>query len=99
MRLHNFNEELNNLAEKCNICDELGHLWHFTLYQFRRTVANKMSNKRVRQYIIQRYLRHDLSDIMQHYVSTFADTFIKKIKKLHRQKKDSRCYLKGRHKI
>ena len=87
MRLEAFNDYLNKLAEQCNICDNSGNRWRFTSHQFRRTVATKMTNEGVRQYIIQRYLRHDNPDMMQHYASIFPATIKEEMAALHKQKK------------
>jgi integrase len=87
MVLQTFNNYLNELAEQCNICDKTGNRWRFVSHQFRRTVATKMTNEGVRQYIIQRYLRHDNPDMMQHYASIFPSTIKKEMAALHKQKK------------
>ncbi|MBW4547457.1 MAG: site-specific integrase [Symplocastrum torsivum CPER-KK1] len=87
MLLQQFNIYLNQWAESCNICDESGKLWKFTSHQFRRTVATKMTNEGVRQYIIQRYLRHHSPDMMQHYAHILPSTFKKEIEGLHKRKK------------
>ena len=87
VRLNDFNDLLNELANKNNICDKSGKVWHFTSHQFRRTVATKMTNEKVRQYIIQRYLRHDNPDMMQHYAYISPQTLKKEINELHKNKK------------
>ena len=87
MSLYDFNVWLNRLAERGNICDESGKQWHFSSHQFRRTVATKMTNSGVRQYIIQRYLRHNSPEMMQHYARLFSTTAKKEIEALHKQKK------------
>lgn len=87
MTLQTFNKKLNELVEQCNICDNSGNRWKFTSHQFRRTVATKMTNEGVRQYIIQRYLRHDKPDMMQHYASIFPATLKDEMAALHKQKK------------
>ena len=84
--LNDFNNSLNDLAIKKKICDKLGKVWHFTSHQFRRTVATKMTNEKVRQYIIQRYLRHDNPDMMQHYAYISPETLKKEIKEVHKKK-------------
>jgi integrase len=87
MTLLAFNKYLNELSEQYNICDSSGDRWRFTSHQFRRTVATKMTNEGVRQYIIQRYLRHDNPDMMQHYASIFPATIKEQMAELHKQKK------------
>jgi integrase len=87
MLLQQFNVYLNQWAESCKICDKSGKLWKFTSHQFRRTVATKMTNEGVRQYIIQRYLRHHSPDMMQHYAHILPSTFKKEIEGLHKRKK------------
>jgi integrase len=87
MSLYKFNDWLNRLAERGNICDESSKRWHFSSHQFRRTVATKMTNAGVRQYIIQRYLRHDSPEMMQHYAQLFSTTAKKEIEALHKQKR------------
>ncbi len=84
--LNDFNNSLNNLAIQKGICDKSGKIWHFTSHQFRRTVATKMTNEKVRQYIIQRYLRHDNPDMMQHYAYISPETLKKEIKEVHKKK-------------
>lgn len=87
MYLQSFNGYLNKLAERCNICDKSGKQWRFTSHQFRRTVATKMTNEGVRQYIIQRYLRHETPGMMQHYAHILPETITKEIEQLHKRKK------------
>jgi hypothetical protein len=87
MGLQTFNRYLNKLAERGNICDQAGNRWKFTSHQFRRTVATQMTNEGIRQYIIQRYLRHDSPDMMWHYASIFPATIKKEMVALHKQKK------------
>ena len=86
LTLGSFSNRLNRLAEDKNICDKAGNLWRFKSHQFRRTVATKMTNEGVRQYIIQRYLRHDNPDMMQHYASILPETEKREINQLHKQK-------------
>ena len=73
LTLGSFSNRLNKLAEDQNICDKTGNLWRFKSHQFRRTVATKMTNEGIRQYVIQRYLRHDNPDMMQHYASILPE--------------------------
>jgi integrase/recombinase XerD len=86
LTLDSFSSRLNKLAKDKNICDKNGNLWRFKTHQFRRTVATKMTNEGVRQYIIQRYLRHDNPDMMQHYASILPETEKREINQLHKQK-------------
>lgn len=87
LSLGSFSNRLNKLAKDKNICDKNGNLWQFKSHQFRRTVATKMTNEGVRQYIIQCYLRHDNPDMMQHYASILPETEKREINQLHKQKK------------
>jgi integrase/recombinase XerD len=62
-----FNQQLNTLAKKQNICTNDGRIWHFSSHQFRRTLATVMTNAGVRNLIIQKYLRHRSPDMQNHY--------------------------------
>ncbi len=87
LTLGSFSYRLNKLAKDKNICDKNGNLWQFKSHQFRRTVATKMTNEGVRQYIIQCYLRHDNPDMMQAYAEILPETEKREINQLHKQKK------------
>lgn len=87
MPLGNFCTYLNRLAQQYNICDKSGQRWHFRSHQFRRTVATKMTNEGIRQYLIQCYLRHESPDMMLHYAQVFPETERKEIEALHQRKK------------
>lgn len=87
MALSSFNRYLQKLAEHCQIKDKSGQLWHFTSHQFRRTVATKMTNEQVRQYIIQCYLRHKSPDMLQHYAQLLPDTMKEEMKEFRKKKK------------
>lgn len=67
MNLYTFNNWLNRLAKKQNICTSDGKIWYFQSHQFRRTLATIMTNAGVRDLIIQKYLRHRSPDIQNHY--------------------------------
>ena len=77
LNLQKFNRYLNKLSAHCDIKDKTGKQWHFTSHQFRRTVATKMTNEQVRQYIIQCYLRHQSPDMLKHYAELLPDTIHK----------------------
>jgi len=62
-----FNYWLNRLAKTSNICTQDGEIWHFTSHQFRRTVATIMTNAKVRDLIIQKYLRHRSPQMLDYY--------------------------------
>jgi integrase/recombinase XerD len=87
MALSSFNRYLQELAKHCQIKDKSGQNWHFTSHQFRRTVATKMTNEQVRQYIIQCYLRHKSLDMLQHYAQLLPDTMKEEMKEFRKKKK------------
>lgn len=82
-----FNYFLNKLSKHCNICDNSGVVWKFSSHQFRRTVATKMTNEGVRQYIIQSYLRHHSPDMMLHYAQLLPETIKEEMEEFRNQKK------------
>jgi integrase/recombinase XerD len=67
MKTDTFNNWLNRLAKKQNICTIEGEVWHFRSHQFRRTLATIMTNAGVRDLIIQKYLRHRSPEMQDHY--------------------------------
>lgn len=67
MERQSFNNYLNKLAQKRNICTNEGKVWHFKSHQFRKTVATIMTNAGVRDLIIQKYLRHRSSNMQNYY--------------------------------
>lgn len=87
MSLNLFNRNLNKLAEKYQIVDSSGNIWKFTSHQFRRTLATRMTNEGIRQYIIQRVLRHQSPEMMQHYAEIFQNTFKKEFAEFSQKKK------------
>lgn len=74
-------EYLNRLAEKNNICDSSGKLWHFQTHQFRHTVGTRMINNGVPQHIIQRYLGHESPEMTSRYAQIHDQTMKKEIAK------------------
>lgn len=82
-----FSYFLNKLSQHCNICDNSGAIWKFSSHQFRRTVATKMTNEGVRQYIIQSYLRHRSPDMMLHYAQLLPETIKEEMEEFRKQKK------------
>lgn len=68
---------LDSFAEYYKIVDENGNLWNFTFHQFRHTVATKMINNDVPQYIVQRYLGHESPTMTARYAHIF-DQSLKK---------------------
>lgn len=87
MALASFNRYLQQLANHCQIKDKSGKTWHFTSHQFRRTVATKMTNEKVRQYIIQCYLRHKSPDMLQHYAQLLPNTMKQEMDEFRKKKK------------
>lgn len=87
MKISSVARYLNILAAHCDICNVSGERWHFKSHQFRKTVATKMTNEGVRQYVIQMYLRPRNPDMMQHYAFVFPSTMKDEINALHKQKK------------
>lgn len=87
LKLNCFNSYLNKLSTQCNIKDKTGKQWHFTSHQFRRTVATKMTNEQVRQYIIQCYLRHQSPDMLQHYAELLPNTIKQEMEEFRHKKK------------
>lgn len=67
MKANTFNNWLNKLANYYNICTKEGKRWRFRSHQFRKTVATVMSNAGVRDLIIQKYLRHRSTEMLEHY--------------------------------
>jgi integrase/recombinase XerD len=82
-----FKYYLNKLSQYCNICDNSGVIWKFSSHQFRRTVATKMTNEGVRQYIIQSYLRHRSPDMMLHYAQLLPETIKEEMEEFRKHKK------------
>ena len=72
-----FNDYLNWLSKKFNICDSSGVIWHFHSHQFRHTVGTRMINNNVPHHIIQRYLGHS-SPTMTSVYAYIMDTTLKK---------------------
>ena len=87
LSLQKFNRYLNKLSAHCSIKDKTGKQWHFTSHQFRRTVATKMTNEQVRQYIIQCYLRHQSPDMLKHYAELLPDTIKQEMEEFRQKKK------------
>lgn len=87
MKVCSFAGYLNTLAAHCNICDASGKPWHFKSHQFRKTVATKMTNEGVRQYVIQIYLRHRNPEMMPHYAFVNPSTMKNEFNALYKQKK------------
>lgn len=68
---------LNDLAEKRNIINEDGTIWHFSSHQFRHTVGTRMINANVPQPIIQRYLGHESPEMTNRYAHIYDKTMKK----------------------
>ncbi len=58
---------LNTVANKKQIRDENGDIWHFHTHQFRHTVGTRMINAGVSQPIVQRYLGHESPEMTSRY--------------------------------
>lgn len=82
-----FNNWLNRLAKKSNICSCKGEIWYFTSHQFRRTVATVMTNAGVRDLIIQKYLRHRSPNMQRHYKHLLKQVLGEEYQELMREKK------------
>jgi integrase len=79
MSSHRFNQYLNWLAKKFNICDNSPSTWHFQSHQFRHTVGTKMINNNVPHHIIQRYLGHTSPTMTSVYAHLMDSTLKKEI--------------------
>ncbi len=82
-----FNDWLNRLGKKCNICLKNGEIWHFKSHQFRRTVATVMTNAGVRDLIIQKYLRHRSPDMLNYYKHLLKQVLGSELEELMQSKK------------
>lgn len=78
-----FSRYLNKLAEKHNICDSSGKVWHFLPHQFRHTVGTRIINNGVPQHIIQRYLGHESPNMTAVYAHIHDQTMKVEVAKFH----------------
>lgn len=76
-----FSNYLNKLAERKNICDDSGKVWHFQSHQFRHSVGTRMINSGVPQHIVQRYLGHESPNMTAVYAHIFDQTMKEEIAK------------------
>ncbi|HCF26048.1 MAG TPA: integrase, partial [Cyanobacteria bacterium UBA11049] len=76
-----FTGALNTLAERENICDSQGKVWHFHSHQFRHSIATKMVNAGVPTQVIQRFLGHASPDMTMRYAHLFDQTLKTEIAK------------------
>ena len=67
MQADAFNNRLNLLAQKHNICYK-GKIWHFKSHQFRKTYLTILSNAGIRDLIIQKCARHGSRDMQNYYI-------------------------------
>ncbi len=67
MHLDSFSRCLNQLAQKYDITDINGKIWHFQSHQFRHTLATRMVNEGVPLTVIQKYLGHKSPDMTMTY--------------------------------
>jgi integrase/recombinase XerD len=67
MNCSTFNRYLNQLALAKNICTKEGQIWHFKSHQFRKTLATIMTNAGVRDFIIEKCLRHRSFEMQEYY--------------------------------
>ncbi|PFK22382.1 tyrosine-type recombinase/integrase, partial [Bacillus cereus] len=66
--------ELNRLAQKHNITDEQGNLFHFQIHQFRHTYAIKMLNGGADILTVQELLAHASPEMTVRYAKLLDDT-------------------------
>ncbi len=83
MAAYTFSRYLNKLAERYNICDVTGSLWHFQAHQFRHSVGTRMINSGVPQHIVQRYLGHESPQMTAVYAHIFDQTMKEEVAKFH----------------
>ncbi|MEO1377701.1 MAG: tyrosine-type recombinase/integrase [Cyanobacteria bacterium J06635_10] len=83
MRNQSFIKFLKDLAHEYNIVDSNGKVWNFQTHQFRHTVATRMINSGVPQYVIQRYLGHESPEMTMVYAHIHDQTLRKEIEKYH----------------
>lgn len=68
------NRALNRLAQRYQIKDSYGKIWHFHTHQFRHTVGTRMINNGVPQTIVQRYLGHESPQMTARYAHIHNET-------------------------
>lgn len=85
LSVESFCHHLNKVAEKYQICDENGVLWHFQSHQFRHTVGTKMINSGVPLTVIQRYLGHKSPEMTLTYARIQDETLKKNVQDFHRK--------------
>lgn len=78
-----FNNYLDWLFEKFNVCDSSGQTYSITSHQFRHTVGTKMINNNVPHHIIQRYLGHSSPAMTSVYAHLMDSTLKKEINDYH----------------
>jgi integrase/recombinase XerD len=78
-----FNQYLNWLAMKFNICDNSKQIWHFQSHQFRHSVGTQMINNNVPHHIVQRYLGHTSPAMTSVYAHIMDSTLKKEIANYH----------------
>ncbi|WP_404900617.1 tyrosine-type recombinase/integrase [Priestia filamentosa] len=80
-----FQSELNNLALKKNITDEMGNIFHFKSHQFRHTYAVKMLNAGADILTVQELLAHASPEMTMRYARLLDDTKRKEFEKVVKQ--------------
>lgn len=78
-----FNNYLDWLFEKFNVCDSSGQTYSITSHQFRHTVGTKMINNNVPHHIIQRYLGHSSPAMTSVYAHLMDSTLRKEFDNYH----------------
>ncbi|HDR7001344.1 TPA: tyrosine-type recombinase/integrase [Bacillus cereus] len=77
--------QLNNLAIKKNIRDEIGNIFHFKTHQFRHTYAVKMLNGGADILTVQELLAHASPEMTMRYARLLDDTKRKAFEKVVKQ--------------
>jgi len=77
--------QLNNLAIKKNITDEMGNIFHFKSHQFRHTYAVKMLNGGADILTVQELLAHASPEMTMRYARLLDDTKRKEFEKVVKQ--------------
>jgi hypothetical protein len=82
-----FAKALNTWAQKHNICDEIGNVYHFQSHQFRHTVAMELLNEDVPLEVVQRLLNHSSVKMTERYARKRESKVREELEKVHRLRK------------
>ncbi|MBT2616302.1 MULTISPECIES: tyrosine-type recombinase/integrase [unclassified Bacillus (in: firmicutes)] len=82
---HWVQKQLNDLAIKKNIKDEIGNVFHFKAHQFRHTYAVKMLNGGADILTVQELLAHASPEMTMRYARLLDDTKRKEFEKVVKQ--------------